>query len=230
MTTHLSAWQDTNKKRGKKQRSLLYELFILGELLMGPHHGYLLREILNNILGPYKQISWGTLYPLIHRLEAAGLVNMEAEMVTDSPKQTGREKQRNLYHITEAGNAYFQELINDPIPYESYTTEHFIMKLNYFDFITGKEQMTILQHHQTYLQTQTDSLQSLLAKVSTNVHIPEAERLRIKWVISFRQSGIDAETCWVEAALLDLRQGRTISAYEVNTNLEGGSGATIHST
>lgn len=212
MNAQSSAWQVANKKPGKKQRTLLYELFVLGELLTGPHHGYLLREILNKILGPFKQISWGTLYPLIHRLEAAGLVQVETEMVADAPKQRGKGKQRNLYHITQAGSAYFQELINEPVPFRSYNSEHFIMKLNYFDHIMREEQLAILQHHQTYLQNQSDFLQSQLAKVATNVHIPEAERRRIKWVIGYRQSGIDAEGIWLAAALSDLHQGRAILA------------------
>ncbi len=196
-------WPDPNKKPAKKQRTLLYELFVLGELHAGPFHGYLLREILNNILGPYKQISWGTLYPLIHRLEEAGFVTVEKELVAEQVGQEGKGKQRNLYYITAAGRAYFQEIINEPIPYESYEPALFTMKLNYFDFVTWQEQQTILQHHQTYLANQTDYIQRQRQQVANNPHIPAAERRRIDWVIGFRQSGINAEAQWVDGALAE---------------------------
>ena len=52
----------------------MYELFVLGELMDGPHHGYLLREILGRLLGPFRHISCGVLYPLIRQLEREGLI------------------------------------------------------------------------------------------------------------------------------------------------------------
>src|SRR5579871_5535110 len=54
--------------QARSRRSAAYELFVLGELVNGPMHGYLLREILNRVLGPYRTMSWGVLYPLIHAL------------------------------------------------------------------------------------------------------------------------------------------------------------------
>lgn len=194
-----------DKQPTKKQRSQLYELFVLGELLSGPRYGYLLREILNHILGPHQQISWGTLYPLIHRLEGEKLVIAETEVMTDQAEQGAKRKQRNLYTITDAGRDYFQTIINKAIPYTNYSTELFTMKLNYFDFLTVAEQLAILQHHQSYLQTQTVFIQRQLARVLANARIAEAERLRIKWVISFRTSHIAAEQAWVDGAVADLQ-------------------------
>ena len=49
--------------RGAARQGKVYELFVLGELSAGPHHGYLLHSILGKILGPFRQISWGALYP-----------------------------------------------------------------------------------------------------------------------------------------------------------------------
>src|SRR6266567_6089024 len=56
------------------RKALMYELFVLGELMDGPHYGYLLREILGRLLGPFRHISWGVLYPLIRHLEREGLI------------------------------------------------------------------------------------------------------------------------------------------------------------
>ena len=62
------------------RRGRVYELFVLGELTAGSHHGYLLREILGKILGPFRQVSWGALYPLIHRLSRDGLIAPVSEL------------------------------------------------------------------------------------------------------------------------------------------------------
>src|SRR5690349_2906109 len=87
------------------RRSVMYELFVLGELMDQPHHGYLLHRILTRLLGPFRQVSWGALYPLIHRLEQEGLiVPTAAYEVTD---KQARGKQRNVYQITSAGQEGF---------------------------------------------------------------------------------------------------------------------------
>ena len=95
--SHISAWlADDRDTRSGARRGKLYELVVLGELIGGPHHGYLLREILGKIFGPFRQISWGALYPLIHRLEQQGLIAPQASNLMSQ----GKRGQRNLYRIT----------------------------------------------------------------------------------------------------------------------------------
>src|SRR6185437_12111110 len=86
-------------------RSGAFELFILGELMDGVYHGYLLRDILARMLGPYRQISWAAIYPLIHRLERQEFITRYEEAQTEpraeDAQPTGR--QRHAYAITESG-------------------------------------------------------------------------------------------------------------------------------
>ena len=56
---------------------MYYELIILGTLMVGPFHGYLIAKIVQNILGPYGKISAGRLYPLLTKLEEGGLIVVE---------------------------------------------------------------------------------------------------------------------------------------------------------
>ena len=58
---------DDNGKSVYARKYGIYELFVLGELMDGPHHGYELREILSRMMGPFRHISWGVLYPLIRQ-------------------------------------------------------------------------------------------------------------------------------------------------------------------
>jgi DNA-binding PadR family transcriptional regulator len=169
----------------------------LGELIGGPHHGYLLREILGKIFGPFRQISWGALYPLIHRLEQQGLITPQASNLTSQ----GKSGQRNLYRITPAGRERFHALIVEAVPYSAYDPDYFIAKLGYFDHITLEHQVAIVQHHRGYLQAVVDYLQTNLQHVLANQDIPERERLRIQWVVEFRLCRVQAEMAWVDTVL-----------------------------
>src|SRR5258706_7725123 len=75
------------------RKSTMYELFVLGELMDGPHHGYSLREILSRMLGPFRQISWGVLYPLIRQLEREGLILQNEESSAASEAGASNSKQ-----------------------------------------------------------------------------------------------------------------------------------------
>ena len=50
------------------------ELPVLGLLKEREMHGYELRKQLGAMLGPFWQVSWGSLYPTLRRLAKAGAV------------------------------------------------------------------------------------------------------------------------------------------------------------
>lgn len=189
--------------QSRARRGRIYELFVLGELIGGPHHGYLLHEILGKVLGPFRKASWGALYPLIHRLEKEGLIVPDAQAKRGDAE--GRRSRRYLYRITKAGRERFQALMLEPVPYEAYDTDLFIGKLGYFDHITIEEQKAILQHHLGYLQAQVDYIREAVRQVMAIVDIPLQERQRIQWVNEFRLTRLEAEITWVKQALADLK-------------------------
>ncbi len=193
--------QHSTKSKGRRGR--VYELFVLGELIGGPHHGYLLHEILGKILGPFRKASWGALYPLLHRLEEEGLIVPDAR--TKRGDAEGKRSRRYLYRITQAGRDRFQALIVEPIHYEAYETDLFIGKLGYFDYLTTEQQKAILQHHLGYLQAQVDYIREAVRQVMANTEIPLPERQHIQWVNDFRLSRFETEIAWVDKALADLK-------------------------
>src|SRR5438270_11728209 len=84
------------------RKAFMYELFVLGELMDGPHYGYLLRDNLGRLLGPFRHISWGVLYPLIRQLESGGLIVPDEKSGAVQSESTQVNKQRKQYRITEA--------------------------------------------------------------------------------------------------------------------------------
>ena len=51
---------------------------ILGVLGDGPQHGYELRKSLTTILGPFRALSYGSLYPALKRMYTARLIEEES--------------------------------------------------------------------------------------------------------------------------------------------------------
>ena len=82
----------------------MFELAILGLLKESAMHGYQLKKRLADTLGSFWQVSYGSLYPALRRLQPQGAVEMMF------PKEdVGRRK--NVYRITEKGEELFAELL-----------------------------------------------------------------------------------------------------------------------
>ena len=131
----------------------MYELFVLGELLETPMHGYKLHQIVTHAIGPIRQLSWGALYPLLLRLERAGLIVGKVDNSSG-----GRE--RKLYHITEAGEARFRTLMAEPGDYNVDYPDLFSIKVHGFHFIDLEGRLAILKHFRGYMQFIQESLVS----------------------------------------------------------------------
>jgi PadR family transcriptional regulator, regulatory protein PadR len=71
------------------------DLMVLGALAQGPKYGYLLQKTLSDSSQQQVKLSAGTMYPLLHRLEDAGLI------VSRWEDSTGRR--RKWYELTVAG-------------------------------------------------------------------------------------------------------------------------------
>src|SRR5881394_198578 len=94
---------DTTGRTGRRRPTML-ELAILGLLKERAMHGYQLKKRLADTLGSFWQVSYGSLYPTLKRLQAQSAV----EMVF--PKEdVGRRK--NVYRVTAKGEQMFAELL-----------------------------------------------------------------------------------------------------------------------
>ncbi len=72
------------------------DLMVLSVLADKPRYGYLIQQRLGEASGGLVQPKAGTLYPLLHRLEADGLIRSRWD------KSTGRR--RKWYELTAAGH------------------------------------------------------------------------------------------------------------------------------
>ena len=75
------------------------DLLILKVLALGPLHGYAVGQRLQQISRDVVQVTQGTLYPALHRLENRDLLVAEWKM-----SDTGREAK--FYRLTRKGRTY----------------------------------------------------------------------------------------------------------------------------
>lgn len=92
-------------------RATMLELAILGELDQ-PLHGYELRQRLSVALGPVRRLSFGSLYPALHRLSAAGLIN-EIETAKTASIAERTPRRQVIYELTDEGREHLAANLQD---------------------------------------------------------------------------------------------------------------------
>jgi DNA-binding PadR family transcriptional regulator len=147
----------------------LLELAILGLLKEQELHGYELKKRLGEALGPLSSVSFGSLYPALNRLEAAGAVKaVEAnEGASASIPMTGSlggelaafrarraatrgSRGKKVYGITERGHALFEELL--AAESQSDTDDRgFNLKLAFARYLPAEARIGLLERRRAQL-------------------------------------------------------------------------------
>lgn len=108
----------------------MIEMPILALLQEGSLHGYELKRRLESIVGYFGRASYGSLYPMLRKLEARGYVRKITEEQADPRRIT--------YQITLEGETYFLELMrNSDVP--------FTLKLLFFQSIPASDRKHLME-------------------------------------------------------------------------------------
>lgn len=78
--------------------------YLLGLLIrFGPQHGYRMQQMVEDGIADFAKIKMPTLYYHLNKLSDQGYVRSEQD-------RDGNRPEKNVYHITDKGRAYFNEL------------------------------------------------------------------------------------------------------------------------
>jgi DNA-binding PadR family transcriptional regulator len=142
----------------------MLELPVLGLLKERTMHGYELRKQLGAMLGPFWQVSWGSLYPTLRRLARDGAVEKLAE-----PKRRSRNvkgaglsagRRKNVYRITPKGEELFARMLEET--QAAVDAEHFTLKLAFFRYLRPEARLALLERRRAYLQDKLADLRNNL--------------------------------------------------------------------
>lgn len=144
------------------RRSDVLELAVLGLLHDTPMHGYELRKRLNLLLGPFRALSYGTLYPALKALLAEGLIRAAGHADGPTPALAGK-RARIVYELTADGKERFNSLVREagPAAWEDGT---FDVHFAFFARTDAATRLQILEGRRTRLQERLDGVRQSMAR------------------------------------------------------------------
>ena len=132
----------------------MLELAILGLLKESSMHGYQLKKRLSETLGSFWQVSYGSLYPALKRLQRQGAVEM-----TFPQEDVARRK--NVYRITPLGEEMFRELL-ERAGHEASEDGGFSVRLAFFQYLKPETRIRLLERRRSFLESRGFDLKRAL--------------------------------------------------------------------
>ena len=145
------------------RRSDVLELAVLGLLHDHPLHGYELRKRLGAVLGAFRALSYGSLYPCLKDLVGKGWITED----TSGPATTDR-RSRIVYKLTAEGKEHFQTLLSDSGP-AAWEDENFGVHFAFFGRTDADVRMRILQGRRSRLEERLETFRSSLGRTRERV-------------------------------------------------------------
>ena len=203
-----------------RNRFAVLELAVLGLLHRTPMHGYELRKQLTNVLGLFRALSYGSLYPCLHELLAAGLIaeeHDEAETAeTARPNGPGRlngparprpgRRSLKVYRLTADGKERLQELLREGGP-AAWDDDGFGVHFAFFGQTRADVRLRILEGRRSRLEERMESIRAALTRTRERVdsytlelhrHGLESVEREVRWlnelIASERQADGQANT------------------------------------
>ena len=161
----------------------MLELAILGLLKEQTMHGYQLKKRLADTLGSFWQVSYGSLYPALRRLQ-----RQEAVEMIFPREEVGRRK--NVYRITAKGEAVFAELL-ERAGQDATTDDAFSVRLAFFKYLKPETRIRLLERRRVFLEGRgsrlRDTMQNTKEKIDSYTlslmnHQLAATETDIRWL------------------------------------------------
>ena len=164
------------------RRSALLELAILGLLHESPLHGYELRKRLNTVLGAFRALSYGTLYPCLRELVARGWIAENTAVASLSGAITaatgsGSRRARIVYELTADGKEHFQSLLSQSGP-AAWEDDTFSVHFAFFARTDADVRLRILEGRRSRLEERLDSFRSAATQRRERLDLYTAELQR----------------------------------------------------
>jgi len=163
------------------RRSALLELAILGLLHESPLHGYELRKRLNTVLGAFRALSYGTLYPCLRDLVDRGWIAESTSPAnlpgTDGALGSGSRRARIVYEFTAEGKEHFQSLLAQSGP-AAWEDDTFNVHFAFFARTDADVRLRILEGRRSRLEERLDSFRSAAAQRRERLDLYTAELQR----------------------------------------------------
>ena len=184
---------------------------MLGLLRETPIHGYELRKRLYTVLGAFRALSYGSLYPCLHELQAAGLITAEQDETAGpaeaGPARAGTARARSghrslkVYRLTADGKERLAELLGEGGP-AAWEDDGFGVHFAFFGQTRADVRLRILEGRRSRLEERMEAIRAAFTRTRERVdrytlelhrHGLESVEREVRWlnelIASERQAG-----------------------------------------
>jgi len=183
--------------RGKGE---VLETAILGLLDAKPMHGYELRKYLNEMLGSFRALSYGSLYPCLKSLVAREWIR-ETDKIAAPEHALSGKRARITYELTPAGKTKLTEILASSGP-STWEDEHFGVRFALFARTDPETRIKILEGRRTRLSERLESLAQMGSRTRSKLDDYTLELHR------YGLEQVEREVAWLDGLLDDERYKR----------------------
>jgi DNA-binding PadR family transcriptional regulator len=185
------------------------DIAILGLLMDRDHHGYEIRSQLRDRLGVSANVSFGSIYPALARLERHGSVeavtadgrlsslstgSLSGERAAMRTLRSGSglgRRGRKVYRITERGRQEFVELLANPATLDD--AKGFSLRMALAKYLTPNLRVGLLERRRA-------DLLERLAEVRASAHNAELDQYA-RSVMEHAARGVELDLAWIDTLL-----------------------------
>lgn len=196
------------------------DIAILGLLMERDHHGYEIRTRLRDRLGMWANVSFGSIYPALARLERHGFVeavlpatprltslstgSLSGERASLRSLRAGSglgRRGRKVYRITDAGREEFVALLSDPSTLDS--AKNFSLRMALGKYLSSSRRVSLLERRRA-------DLLERLAEVRTGEQNAELDDYA-RGVMEHAARGVELDLAWIDDMLSTERSKATFA-------------------
>jgi DNA-binding PadR family transcriptional regulator len=174
-------------------------------------HGYELSKQLNMLLGTFRALSYGTLYPCLNKLYAEGLIAKEEDgeqaRSPRPPRTNGRPPGRSkiVYRLTAEGKERLQDLLAESGP-PAWEDDEFGVHFAFFGQTRADIRLRILEGRRSRLEDRMEGVRAALARTRERVD---------SYTLELQQHGLESverEVRWLNELIASERQSEATSS------------------
>ena len=210
-----------------RNRTAVLEFAVLGLLHRAPMHGYELSKQLNMLLGTFRALSYGTLYPCLTKLYGEGLLTKEGDgPVQDSRPGRSPGRSKIVYRLTAEGKERFQDLLVNSGP-AAWEDDEFGVHFAFFGQTRADIRLRILEGRRSRLEDRMEGLRAALARTRERVD---------SYTLELQRHGLEAverDVRWLNELIAEERRSEASSTAdgpypaakptEINPGIDRGS-------
>lgn len=198
-----------------RNRTGVLEFAVLGLLHRAPMHGYELSKQLNVLLGTFRALSYGTLYPCLNKLYAKGLIAKEDDAPAAQARQAPRPgapvrpgragRSKIVYRLTAEGKERFQDLLAESGP-AAWEDDEFGVHFAFFGQTRADIRLRILEGRRSRLEDRMEGVRAALARTRERVD---------SYTLELQRHGLESverEVRWLNELIASERQSEANSA------------------